>query len=64
LTLRLGKDRIEIWDADDFDPWQALRRTTVSVLRYCQHKASGDDEAVRTAISFLRLSSPAALDRS
>jgi len=37
LIFRQGKDRIEIWDADDFDPWQALRRTTVRVLRYRQH---------------------------
>jgi hypothetical protein len=33
-----GPDRIEIWDADDFDPWDALRWTTVRVMRYRQHK--------------------------
>jgi hypothetical protein len=42
LTLCQGKDRIEIWDADDFDPWQTLRWTTVRVLCYRQHKASGE----------------------
>jgi hypothetical protein len=34
-------ERIELWDADDFDPWEALRWTTVRVLRYRQHKADG-----------------------
>lgn len=42
LTFRQGQDRVEVWDADDFDPWQALRWTTVRVLRYRQHKASGE----------------------
>lgn len=41
-TFRQGQDRIEVWDADDFDPWQALRWTTVRVLRYRQHKTSGE----------------------
>jgi len=36
-----GKDRVEIWDADDFDPWQTLRWETVRVLRYRQHKPNG-----------------------
>ncbi len=34
-------DRIEIWDADDFDPWDTLRWQTVRVLRYRQHKPNG-----------------------
>lgn len=34
-------DRIEIWDADDFDPWESLRWETVRVLRYRQHKPDG-----------------------
>lgn len=34
-------ERIELWDADDFDPWETLRWTTVRVLRYRQHKADG-----------------------
>lgn len=33
---------MEIWDADDFDPWQSLQWETVRVLRYCQHKPDGD----------------------
>lgn len=34
-------DRIEIWDADNFDPWETLRWDTVRVLRYRQHKPDG-----------------------
>jgi len=33
-----GKDRVEIWDADDFDPWETLRWETVRVVRYRQYK--------------------------
>lgn len=40
-TFEEGHDRIEVWDADDFDPWAALRWTTVRVLRYRQHKPDG-----------------------
>jgi hypothetical protein len=40
-VYRDGKDRVEIWDADDFDPWETLRWTTVRVVRYRQHKADG-----------------------
>jgi len=36
-----GKDRIEIWDADDFDPWETLDWPTMRVLRYRQHKPGG-----------------------
>jgi hypothetical protein len=36
-----GAERIEVWDADDFDPWETLRWSTVRVLRYRQHKADG-----------------------
>jgi len=36
-----GKDRVEIWDADDFDPWDTLRWPTVRVVRYRQHKPDG-----------------------
>lgn len=42
LTFRQDQDRVEVWDADDFDPWQTLRWTAVRVLRYRQHKASGE----------------------
>lgn len=36
------RDRVEIWDAEDFDPWETLRWETVRVLRYRQHKPNGD----------------------
>jgi hypothetical protein len=36
-----GEDRIEAWDADDFDPWTALNWPTVRVLRYRQYKKDG-----------------------
>lgn len=36
-----GKDRVEIWDADDFDPWDTLRWETVRVVRYRQHHPDG-----------------------
>lgn len=41
LIVEDGGERIELWDADDFDPWETLRWTTVRVLRYRQHKADG-----------------------
>jgi hypothetical protein len=34
-------DRVEVWDADDFDPWEGLVWTTVRVLRYRQHRSDG-----------------------
>jgi len=40
-TFRDGDDRVEIWDADDFDPWDTLRWETVRVIRYRQHKPDG-----------------------
>lgn len=36
-----GADRVEIWDADDFDPWGTLRWKTVRVIYYRQHKPDG-----------------------
>jgi len=33
--------RVELWDADDFDPWETLRWPTVRALRYRQHKRDG-----------------------
>jgi DDE family transposase len=36
-----GEDRVEIWDADDFNPWDTLRWETVRVIRYRQHKTDG-----------------------
>ncbi len=41
LTVEERGERIELWDADDFEPWVSLRWTTVRVLRYRQHKADG-----------------------
>jgi hypothetical protein len=42
LEFRDSTDRVEIWDADDFDPWESLQWETVRVLRYRQHKPDGD----------------------
>jgi hypothetical protein len=36
-----GRDRVEIWDADDFDPWETLRWETVRVIRYRQYDPDG-----------------------
>ena len=40
-VYRDGKDRVEIWDADDFDPWEALGWETVRAIRYRQYKPNG-----------------------
>jgi hypothetical protein len=42
LTFRHGSDRVELWDAEDFDPWENLRWKTVRVLFYRQHKPDGE----------------------
>ena len=42
LSFRYGRDRVEIWDADDFDPWETLRWETVRVFFYRQHKPDGE----------------------
>jgi len=42
LEFREGTDRVQIWDADDFDPWESLQWDTVRVIRYRQHKPNGD----------------------
>jgi Transposase DDE domain len=39
--FRDGGDKVEIWDADDFDPWTTLRWETVRGIRYRQHKPDG-----------------------
>jgi hypothetical protein len=36
LTFEERGERIDVWDADDFDPGEALRWPTVRVLRYRQ----------------------------
>jgi Transposase DDE domain len=40
-TYRDGKDRVEIWDADDFAPWETLHWERVRVIRYRQHRPDG-----------------------
>ena len=40
-VLTEAKDRLELWDADDFDPWETLQWPTVRVLRYRLHKPDG-----------------------
>jgi hypothetical protein len=40
-VFQQGDDRVEIWDADDFDPWDTLHWPTVRVLRYRQYKRDG-----------------------
>ena len=42
VCFREGEDQVEIWDADDFDPWETLRWKTVRVIRYLQHKPTGE----------------------
>ncbi len=36
-----GGDQVEVWDADDFAPWETLDWLAVRVLRYRQHKRDG-----------------------
>jgi hypothetical protein len=40
-VYQVGNDRVEVWDADDFDPWETLDWPTVRVLRYRQYKRDG-----------------------
>jgi hypothetical protein len=40
-TFVIGADRVELWDADDFDPWETLRWETVRVMRYRQIRPDG-----------------------
>lgn len=41
LSFRDGADHVELWEVDDFDPWEALRWQTVRVIRYRQYKPGG-----------------------
>jgi hypothetical protein len=41
MTIQEGRDRVELWDADDFEPWETLRWSSVRVLRYRQYKPDG-----------------------
>ena len=60
MTLEIAGDRVELWDADDFDPWDALRWPTVRVLRYRQHHRDGTlvEAYWLTDFPATRLSSP------
>jgi hypothetical protein len=40
-AFTVAQDRVEVWDAADFDPWETLQWPTVRVLRYRQHKPDG-----------------------
>jgi len=40
-VYRDGRDRVEFWEADDFDPWETLHWETVRVVRYRQHQPDG-----------------------
>jgi len=40
-TFFHNDDCIEVWDGDDFDPWETLDWPTVRVMRYRQHKKNG-----------------------
>ncbi|WP_321474000.1 transposase [uncultured Paludibaculum sp.] len=40
-VLQDGKDRVELWDDDRFDPWETLQWDTVRVVRYRQTKPDG-----------------------
>jgi len=42
LTFSYGADRVELWDAEDFDPWQSLQWETVRVLFYRQQKPDSE----------------------
>lgn len=37
----IGNELVELWDAEDFAPWESLQWETVRVLRYRQHKPDG-----------------------
>ena len=40
-VYRVDGERVEVWDADDFAPWETLDWPAVRVLRYHQHKRDG-----------------------
>jgi len=53
-VFRHGNDWVEIWDADDFDPWDTLRWPTVRVIRYRQYKPNGKINEAYWLTDFLR----------
>lgn len=38
----VGGESVEVWDAEDFPPWQGLDWSSVRVIRYRQYRRSGD----------------------
>lgn len=40
-TFLHGSERVELWDAEGFAPWEDLSWERVRILRYRQHKADG-----------------------
>jgi len=54
-----GKDRVELWDADDFDPWETLQWTTVRVVRYRQHRPDSSVVQAQWLTDFPRKAVPA-----
>ena len=40
-VLRDGQDRVELWERDDFQPWEGLDWPSVRVIFYRQHKPDG-----------------------
>jgi hypothetical protein len=41
LSFDYREDSVEVWDAEDFDPWTSLRWPTVRVIFYRQRKPDG-----------------------
>jgi hypothetical protein len=39
--FQVGRDRVEVWDADDFEPWAGLHWASVRVLRYRHYRHDG-----------------------
>ncbi len=40
-VVEIEGERVELWGAEDFDPWETLRWSTVRVVRYRQWKRNG-----------------------
>jgi hypothetical protein len=63
-VFRHGADRVELWDAEDFDPWETLHWETVRVFFYRQHKPDGTVVEAYWLTNFAAATaSPAALFR-
>ena len=58
-TFTVGRDRVEVWDADDFDPWETLKWTTVRVVRYRQRRPDGSVVQAQWLTDFPRKTVPA-----